>query len=136
MPEYADRQLEQMLDDYQRQRSALSDIYSKMQTLTGTAESPRRELEVTAKHTGAVVNITFAGTAFRRLGPKEISELVMRTIDAAVDKAVAEAADLIAPTLPSGVNARDLLAGRVDMEALAPSAGPRMASVVRDQFEK
>ena len=136
MPEYADRQLEQMLDDYQRQRSALSDIYSKMQTLTGTAESPRRELEVTAKHTGAVVSITFAGTAFRRLGPKEISELVMRTIDAAVDKAVAEAADLIAPTLPSGVNARDLLAGRVDMEALAPSAGPRMASVVRDQFEK
>lgn len=136
MSEYADRQLEQMLDDYQQRRSSLADLHQRLRTLTATVTSPRREVTVTVTHTGAVVDVTFDGPGYRRLPPKELSELVMRTIGAAREKAVAEAAELMSPVLPEGVDARRLLAGQVDFETLAPSAGPRMSGVIRDQLDR
>ena len=136
MTEYADRQIEQVLDDYQRQHSVMGEIHRQLQALTASAVSPRRELEVTVKHTGGVVSITFNGTAYRRMAGKELSALLMRTIATATEKAAAEAAELIAPTLPLGMDAQALMRGKVSFDALAPGSGPRMYSAVREQLER
>ncbi|OJF11961.1 hypothetical protein BG844_23300 [Couchioplanes caeruleus subsp. caeruleus] len=125
-----------MLDDYQQRRHTLADLHQRVQAITGTATSPRREVTATVTHTGAVVDISFSGPGYRRLPPRELSDLVLQTIVAAREKAVAEAATLMAPVLPQGIDARQLLAGRLGFEDHAPSAGPRMSGIVRDQLER
>ena len=136
MADYSERQLDQMLDDYQRRRSFLTDVHTRMKSLTGTATSPRREVSVTVQHTGAVVDITFSGTAYKRLPPRELTDLILKTMAAAIEKAVEQAAEVMSPIMPAGMDAKQLLAGKVGMETFLPSSGPRMADAVREQLDR
>ena len=38
--------------------------------------------------------------------------------------------------MPAGVNARDLVAGRLGIEPLAPSDGPRLPQIIREQLQR
>lgn len=132
----ADHRLEQMLEEYQRQRASLTDLHQKIQEIAVTVASPRREVEVTVNHNGNLTDIAFVGTAYRRLAPKELSALIMRTLGDAKEKAAEESAELISPLLPAGLNARDLVAGRLGIEAQAPSDGPRLPQIIREQLRR
>jgi len=131
-----DHRLETMFEEYQRQRVTLTELHQKIQAISATASSPRREVEVTVNHGGGITDITFTGTAYRRLAPKDLSALILRTIDDAKQQAAAESAELLAPMMPAGLNARDLLAGRLGLEQLAPSDGPRLPQIVREQLQR
>jgi DNA-binding protein YbaB len=131
-----DHRLETMFEDYQRQRLTLTEIHQKIQAISVTATSARRELEVTVNHGGAVTDIAFVGTGYRKLAPKDLSALILRTIADAKEQAAAESAQLLAPMMPSGLNARDLVAGRLGLEQLAPSDGPRLPQIVREQLQR
>lgn len=131
-----DHRLETMFEDYQRQRLSLTEIHQKIQAISVTATSARRELEVTVNHGGAVTDISFVGTGYRKLAPKDLSALILRTIADAKEQAAAESAQLLAPMMPAGLNARDLVAGRLGLEQLAPSDGPRLPQIVREQLKR
>lgn len=131
-----DRRLEQLFEDYQRQRSRMADLAREMQEISATATSPRREVSVTVKHTGGVTDIKFTGSSYRRMAPNELSSLIMTTIADAKEQAADAAAELIAPMLPAGMNARDMVAGKLGVEALAPAAGPRLPQAVREQLQR
>jgi DNA-binding protein YbaB len=107
-----------------------------MREISATATSARREVSVTVKHTGGVTDIKFTGSGYRRLAPNELSSLIMATINDAKDQAADAAAGLLAPLLPSGMNARDVVAGKLGVEALAPAAGPRLPQAVREQLQR
>ena len=48
-----DRIVEDILEQYQRQRSGLADLQRRMQAVTATVVSPRRDLSVTVGHSAA-----------------------------------------------------------------------------------
>jgi len=131
-----DHRLETIFEEYQRQRLSITELHQKIQAISVTAASARRELEVTVNHGGGVTDITFIGTGYRKLAPKDLSALIMRTIADAKEKAAAESAELLAPMMPAGLNARDLLAGRLGLDQLAPADGPRLPQIVREQLQR
>ncbi len=131
-----DRILEQLFQDYQSHRSRMADLAQKMQEIYGTATSPRREVTVTVKHNGGVSDITFSGSAYKRLPPAELSELVLNTINAAREKAVEAAAEVLAPMLPGTMNARDLASGKLGLDAFAPADGPNLPQIVREELQR
>jgi DNA-binding protein YbaB len=131
-----DHRLEAMFEEYQRQRLSLTELHQRIQAITATASSPRRELDVTVNHAGSVVDITFHGPAYRRLAPKDLSALILKTIEDAKAKAIAESAELIEPMMPAGLNARDLLAGRLGLNDMVPADGPRLPQIVTEQLQR
>jgi DNA-binding protein YbaB len=134
MSEERDLLVEQMLQDYQSHRGKMTDMLQRMQEVNATATSPRREVTITVSQHGGMSDIKFTGTAYRRLAPNELSKLILDTLSEAKEAVVAQAAEVLAPMLPSSVNARDLLNGKLSVDAFAPEDGPRLPQVVREQF--
>jgi DNA-binding protein YbaB len=130
-----ERVLEQLFQDYQSHRSRMADMARQMQEIYGTATSPRREVTVTVKHNGGMTDIKFTGSAYRRLPPAELSELIMQTVNEAKEKAAEQAAELLAPMLPPSMNARDLVSGKLGLDAFAPEGGPNLPQIVREQLQ-
>lgn len=131
-----DHRLETMFEEYQRQRLSLTELHQRIQAIQATASSPRREIDVTVNHGGSVTDITFNGTAYRKLAPKDLSALILKTIDDAKAKAVAESAELLAPMMPPGLNARELLAGSLGLDRMVPADGPRLPQIVNEQLRR
>jgi DNA-binding protein YbaB len=129
-----ERVLEELFEGYQRHRSRMTDLATQMQEISGTATSPRRELTVTVQHNGGLTDIKFTGSAYRRMTPTELSDLILSTVAEAKEKATDAAAEVLAPMLPPSMNARDVVSGKFGLEALAPAAGPRLPQAVREQL--
>jgi hypothetical protein len=136
MPAGQDGFLEDLLAQYQRQRSALAELHTRMRQVSATAISPRRELSVTYSHSGGITDLKFLNSAYRRLAPNELSDLIMATVREAKDQAATEAAELMAPLVPNGLNPQDLVRGKLGTDALMPPEGPRLPQIVREQLER
>jgi DNA-binding protein YbaB len=130
-----DRLVEQLFQDYQSHRSKMADMIQQMQEINATATSPRREVTITVSHNGGISDIKFTGTAYRRLTPSDLSKLILDTLNEAKEAAAAKAAEVLAPMLPPAVNARDLLSGKLGVNAFAPEDGPKLPDVVREQLQ-
>lgn len=128
--------VEQIFQEYQRQHAVFTDLHRQIQAISVTAASPRREVEVTVDHSGKVTGIDFTGSAYKRLAPKELSELIMRTLEDAKEQAADQSAELLTPVMPEGLNARDLVSGRLGIDKLAPADGPRLPRIVREQLQR
>jgi DNA-binding protein YbaB len=126
--------LEQLHRAYQQQRSLLADLRTQMEEITVTAVSTRKEVSVTVNKTGQVSDIKFLGTGYKRHSAKDLSALVMQTMDEAKAKALELSAAVLGPFMPAGMDARRLMEG--DIETIAPADGPRMPQAVREQLNK
>jgi DNA-binding protein YbaB len=131
-----DRVLEQLFQDYQSHRSKMASMAQQMQEISGTATSPRREVTVTVKHNGGLTDIKFTGSAYRRMTPTELSDLILATVNDAKEKAADAAADVLAPMLPPTMNARDIVSGKLGLNAFAPEDGPRLPQIVREELQR
>ncbi|MFG1849485.1 YbaB/EbfC family nucleoid-associated protein [Micromonospora carbonacea] len=130
--EFSER-IESLFQRYQQQRDGLGALRRRMRSIAVTSTSPRREVSVTVGHNGVVSDITFPTNAYRRLAPAELRTLLMQTMGEAREEAQSQAAAVIAPLLPDGMNARDLISGDVDTDTLLPPQ-PRMVDSVRQQL--
>lgn len=92
-----------------------------MRQIRATAVSPRREVSVTAVWGGGVSDIEFPTSAYKRMPAKELAALLRTTVAEAQRKVTEATADLLAPTLPEGVDAVALLSGDVDVTRMFPS---------------
>ena len=131
-----DRILEDLFEEYQQQRSRLTGLQRQMREISATAVSPRHEVSVTFSQTDGVTDIKFTGGGHRRLAPQELSELVMTTMRQAQEMTRDQAVALVAPMLPDGIEARDVVSGRIGAGELLPPDGPRLPAVVRDHLER
>ena len=128
--------LEHLFEQYREQRNAFTDLHRKVQEIAATATSPRKEVSVTVNHGGSLTDISFAGTAYKRMSSKDLSALILRTFQDAREKAFEESAALIAPLMPAGLNARELVAGRLGMDTLVPADGPRLPASIREHLQR
>lgn len=119
-----EKMLEDALGAYQRQRENLTAAKERIDEATGTATSARREVTATVGRTGEVTELTFPTSAYKRMAPAELAGVIVRTIAQARQQAIDASAEQLAPMLPPGFSARDLMAGKVDVEALFAARVP------------
>lgn len=132
----AKQSMEQLFEEYQRKRATLSELHQKIMAISVTAASARREIEVTVNHAGSITGIVFTGSAYRRMAPKELADLILRTVQDAKERSLEESAGLLAPIMPNGMDAHDLVSGRLGIEHLVPADGPRLPQIVRERLEQ
>ncbi|MGM1060381.1 YbaB/EbfC family nucleoid-associated protein [Saccharothrix sp. Mg75] len=118
-------QLGRLLAEYREQQQALLDVQSRLKDIRATATAPRRSVSVTAGHGGGVEEIKFPTAAYKRMAPAELAAALVDTIAAAQRKAADEAADLMAPHMPPGFDAKAVVAGELDPAMFEiPELGP------------
>jgi hypothetical protein len=107
-----------LVERLQEQTNALGETQRRLGEIAASASSRRRLVTVSAGHGGVIQKVTFDGDGYRRLTPLELAGQVLDTIRAAQDKACEEAARIVAPSLPPGVDAQRMMRGEVDLAEL------------------
>jgi hypothetical protein len=132
--------IEGLYEQFQRERDGLRDLHRKLQAISVTAESARREISVRVDHAGVVKDIAFPTNAYRRLAPQELTNLLLQTIGRAREDALTRAAELLTPllpagVLPTGVRTVDVVRGDLGLNALIP-ADPYLPDIVAEQLRR
>ncbi|MFG1918546.1 YbaB/EbfC family nucleoid-associated protein [Micromonospora sp. NPDC048898] len=125
------RQLEELFAEYERQRGSLTDLQERMGRVRGSATSPRREVTVTVGQNGVLSEISFPTGAYRRMTPTELQATIMSSFAEAKEQVMEQAAELLAPLLPAGMDAARMVRGDAGPDMYLPPGGPRMTSAVR-----
>jgi hypothetical protein len=107
----------------------------QIREVTATAMSPRREVAVTVGAQGALREISFPTSAYKRMAPQELAAVVMATLGAAHQEAAEQTANIVAPMMPAGIDAKAVLAGRAGAGDLMPTE-PRMHPMIREQLDR
>lgn len=115
-----DQEIAELTAEYQRRREGLGEMQRRLQSISVTATSPRQVVQATVAHGGEVTELKFPTNAYRRMAPAELATAILTTITEARDKALNEAAELLAPMLPPGLNAREMFSGQTDLGTLMP----------------
>jgi hypothetical protein len=124
MPSANENMLEQAMAEYQRQRERSSELYRELSDVTETVTAPRQVVKVTVGQTGGVLDLSFPTPAFKNMPGTELATVILKTIGQAQAQMQARAAALLAPSLPAGISAEDLISGKANIDALLP-ATPR-----------
>ncbi|WP_328605152.1 YbaB/EbfC family nucleoid-associated protein [Amycolatopsis sp. NBC_00345] len=119
-----EKMLEDALGAYQRQRERLTETKERMESLTSTATSARREVTATVGRTGELTELSFPTSAYKRMAPAELASVIVRTISEARRASIAASAEELAPMLPPGFSAQDMMSGQVDVRALIAARVP------------
>lgn len=127
--------IEQLFEEYQRHRDTLAQTQRRMSEISATASSPRREVTVTVGQNGVMTDIQFGGSAYRRMAPADLTAAILATYADAKEGAMRQAADILAPLLPEGLDASALVRGEAGADAFLP-AEPRIATSVRELLSK
>ena len=129
-----DRDIEDLLVLYRKQREEAAETRRRINEVTATGTAPRQSVKVTASANGEISAVEFPTGAYRRMAPKELSEAVMTALVQAREKALEQVAELTSLGLPPGVSVGDLLQGKADPTALL-SDDPAMPDAVRDYID-
>ncbi|ALO99331.1 hypothetical protein SHL15_8381 [Streptomyces hygroscopicus subsp. limoneus] len=129
-----EQEIEQLLADYRKEREEAEENRRRINAVTGTATSRRREVKVTVSARGEVAEIDFPTGAFRRMTPKELGELIRTTISEARAQALKQVDELPMGKLLFGLKPSALLTGDVDMDTILPN-DPHTSDLVRDYLE-
>ncbi len=133
MPGPYDQQIEDLLDQYRRQRDEAAETRRRINETTSTVTAPA-DGEDHRRRPGEVTAIEFPTGAYRRMAPKELADVLLTTLRQARAEALEGVSGVLADRLPPGVTVPDLLQGRVDPAAVLP-ADPAMPDSVRDYVD-
>ncbi|MCG7202650.1 YbaB/EbfC family nucleoid-associated protein [Streptomyces arenae] len=134
MPSPYDQQIEDLLEQYRRQRDEAAETRRRINETTATVTAPRQTVKITVGAQGEVTAIEFPTGAYRRMAPKELADVLLTTLRQARAEALEGVAGVLAEQLPPGVTVPDLLQGRVDPAAVLPE-DPAMPDSVRDYVD-
>ncbi|WP_092546460.1 YbaB/EbfC family nucleoid-associated protein [Actinoplanes derwentensis] len=127
---YSER-IEGLFQEYEKQRNSLTEMQAKMNALSATAMSPRREVSITVGQNGVLTDIQFPSAAHKRLTTADLTRLIMETYGDAKEQVMNQAAAVLAPMLPDGLDAQKLVRGQAGADAFLPKE-PRMVTSVRE----
>jgi len=106
--------------DYARHRAAAMESAQRMQAVEATVTSSKGLVTITVGAQGEIRHLSFNSKDYRKMAPAELAHVVLETFDKARESALQQ----VAATLPAfsfgGLNARDLMSGRIDWEQLLP----------------
>ena len=131
---YSER-IEGLFQEYEKQRTSLTDMQARMSALSATSTSPRREVSITVGQNGVLTDVQFPSGAHKRLTTADLTKLIMDTYAEAKDEVMNQAADVLAPMLPEGLDAHKLVRGQAGVDAFMPKQ-PRMVTSVREMLTR
>lgn len=118
--------LDEALANFRHRREQLADTQQKLATVSATATAPRQVVTATVARGGEVTELKFPTSAYKKMAPAELAAVVLKTINEARAEVLDRTAELLAPMLPPGLDARDVVNGRARMDAVFGS-DPRLA---------
>ncbi|HET6500280.1 MAG TPA: YbaB/EbfC family nucleoid-associated protein [Amycolatopsis sp.] len=129
-----DKRIDELMESYRKHRAEAVQLRQQINEITATVTASRQALKVTVTAQGEVTAIEFPTGAYHQMPPKELSDLLIKTIGEARQKAVEEMSELMSPRLPNGVTFAGLLRGEVTADAVLPEEPP-MPEAVREYVE-
>ena len=114
-------QLEQALAGYTEQLANLGEMQGRLGEISCSVTSARQVVSVTVGFHGQVSDVKFPTGAYKRMAPAELAAVVLSTINEAHARARVVFAEVVAPTMPPGVNALDVVEGEADLQAMLPA---------------
>ncbi|WP_034278791.1 YbaB/EbfC family nucleoid-associated protein [Haloechinothrix halophila] len=119
-------QVDQLLADYARSRELLATAHQRLAAITATERSVDGSITVTVGSRGTLTGLTLADDAYRAYRPSELANEILRLVTSASQRALAEAADVLAPTLPADTDPKATLLGTADLtpDEIPPASRP------------
>ncbi|MFJ9907453.1 YbaB/EbfC family nucleoid-associated protein [Streptomyces sp. NPDC101152] len=130
-----DQQIEELLAEYRDAREQAVETRRRINEVQATATAPRQVVKITVGAQGQVTALEFPTAAYRDLPPKELSRVIMATLEQARAQAMANVSEVTLGRLLGGVSPADLLQGRVDPRSLLPEE-LELPEVVRAYVER
>lgn len=112
------RLIEELTREYARARERTGELRRKVSELTVTVTAPRETVKVTVGAQGEVRAIEFPTGAYKRMAPAELSAALMSALTEATEKARVQLGEIMAPSMPKGLNFLDVVSGKAGMPAL------------------
>jgi DNA-binding protein YbaB len=122
-------QLEESLALYNRRREELGDLQRKMSEVSATVTAPRRVVTVTMGHDGEIRDLKFPTAAFKNMTSTELATVVRTTINDARTAVFDQMAELLAPMMPPGLAAGDVVRGKADLTTIMPADPENLGAV-------
>jgi DNA-binding protein YbaB len=130
-----DQQIEDLLAEYRDAREEAADAFQQLGDIRATAVAPRQVVKVTVGGRGEVMALDFPTGAFRNMAPKDLSRVIMATLEEARGKAMAQAMEVGLGGLPEGIKPADMMSGNFDPRDLLPKE-MKLPEAVREFIER
>lgn len=114
--------VEEALEELRRQRERLAKARRDMTDRATSVSSKDRMVSVTVDGRGAITQISFGSTKFRRMAPAELGAVLVDTINAARQAALNEVAEKFQPMFPDSLKVKNLLSGKLDIDQMFADA--------------
>jgi DNA-binding protein YbaB len=114
--------VEAAMRELRSSRERLMALRSTMSEASTTVSSKDKAISVTVDGRGAVTGIAFHSAKFRRMAPAELGAALVDTIGAARQSALERVAETFQPMFPSPLRAKDVLSGKLDLDAMFADA--------------
>ncbi|WP_367129241.1 YbaB/EbfC family nucleoid-associated protein [Saccharothrix sp. HUAS TT1] len=112
--------LEQLFAQLREQQRLMAETQQRLQEIQATVTAPRRVVSVTVGHGGRVTDVKFPTAAYKKMPPAELAGVLVDTIAEAQRKVGDEAAELLAPQMPAGLDAKAIFSGEFDAKSFVP----------------
>ncbi|MCP2205573.1 YbaB/EbfC DNA-binding family protein [Lentzea flava] len=110
--------VEQLKEQLQQQIVELRETQQKLREVTCTVTAPRQAVSVTVGYGGFVKEVKFPTSAYKRMAPNELSSAVFKAIADAQAQVATKSADILAPSMPAGVDVHQLFRGEADLPSV------------------
>ncbi len=115
-----DEQIEELLAEYRDAREQAAETRRRINEVQATVTAPRQVVKITVGAQGQVTALDFPTAAYRNLPPKELSKVIMATLEQARAQALSKVSEVTLGRMLGGVSPADLLQGRFDPRSLLP----------------
>lgn len=130
-----DQQIEDLLAEYRDAREQSVDAHRKITEIQATAVAPRQVVKATVGGQGQVLALDFPTAAYRNMAPKDLSRVVLATLEQARSKALSQVMELTLGRLPGGMTPADMVTGDFDPSDLFPKE-MQLPDAVREYVER
>lgn len=110
--------VEQLKEQLDQQLAELRETQQRLSEVTATVTAPRQAVSVTVGYGGFVKDMKFPTSAYKRMAPSELASTVLKAIADAQAEVAAKSADIVAPSMPDGVDVHRLFRGEADLPSV------------------
>ena len=117
-----DDQIEQAMAELREQGQRILDFQAELNRRATTVESKDRMVSATVNGSGRLTALSIKGNRYRMMPPAELANLVLETVNAALEKASAETMAAAKALMPTGRGDGIDADGNLDLDELMKTA--------------
>jgi DNA-binding protein YbaB len=132
--EPADGAVDQLLEEYRSRLASIGDFQRQIKEISAAVTSKGQRVKVTVGAQGDLVAIEFPTSAYKRMAPAELAEVIVSTAEEAKAKALEAVRALTAPLSSATVDWAEMIKGNADLSQALP-ADPPLPDAVREYID-